>query len=253
MECNISDPCVHIDLENLPDYSKNHLLQWLIFRGDSLQRVYSLKDAKSRVLGYFDNKTVDHLVDPTLDLKWKCFKAESLGYTLKLSQQVDVSIPNELCMEINSMKSLDGWAKTLGDIPTSFSHEHIVRYHKEINKMYASSSTLIKKNVVVNYLKRSIYLHSVHAKEDNDVYAVEGLCAANLRQVDRWVIFVLKKRHCQVYFAYCQCTAFALMKMVSKWHVHLNLSWSIPQSRGRVTKIPEMNVIATCTDRYRCR
>ena len=86
LECDISDPCVHVDLENLPNYSKNYLLQWLIFRGDSLQGVYSLKDATSTVLGYSDNKTVDRLLDPTLDLKWKRLKAERLGYTLKLSE-----------------------------------------------------------------------------------------------------------------------------------------------------------------------
>ena len=32
-------------------------------------------------------------------------------------------------------------------------------------------------------------------KEDNDVYVVKGLCAASLRQVDRWVIFALEKDH----------------------------------------------------------
>ena len=118
------------------------------------------------------------------------------------------------------MKSLDGWAKTLGD----------VRYHEEINKNNSSSSTLIKKNFQRGSKlldEQYIDLHSVHAKEDNDVYVVKGLCEASLRQVDRWVIFVLKKRPCQVYFAYCQCTAgtagtcshaFALMKMVSKWN-----------------------------------
>ena len=85
--------------------------------------------------------------NPTLDLKWKRLKAESLGLSVKLKGQVDVSIPNELCVEINSIKSLGGWAKTLGNIPTSFSHEHIVRYHEEINKKYVSSSSSNKEEL----------------------------------------------------------------------------------------------------------
>ena len=90
------------------------------------------------------------------------------------------------------------------------------------------------------------------------------LCAANLKQVNRWVIFALTKSPCNVYFAQCQCPAgtsgtcshaFALMKIVTKW-VADGLAavactskpqyWSIPQTRGRVTEIPipEMNVVA---------
>ena len=40
-----------------------------------------------------------------------------------------------------------------------------------------------------------INLHSVHVKEDNDVYVVKDRCAASWRQVDRWVNFALKKDH----------------------------------------------------------
>ena len=97
------------------------------------------------------------------------------------------------------------------------------------------------------------------------IFIVKGFCATNLKQVDRRVIFALTKRPCNVYFAHCQCPAgtcshaFALTKMVTK-RVADGLSavpkavastskpiyWSIPQSRGRVTKIPipEMNVVA---------
>ena len=117
-----------------------------------------------------------------------------------------------------------------------------------------------------------IDLVSVHVKENDSIYLVKGLCAASLKQVDRWVIFALKKSPCQVYFAYCQCPAgtsgtcshaFAIMKMICKWiAVHRTTVpeavtctskpqyWSIPQSRGRVTKIPipELNVIAPDKD-----
>ena len=52
------------------NYSQQHM-QWLVYHWDSLQATHSLKDDKTRVLRYFDNKANDHLVDPTLDLKWK--------------------------------------------------------------------------------------------------------------------------------------------------------------------------------------
>ena len=69
-------------------------MQWLVYRGDSLQAIHSLKDAKTRVLRYFDNKTNDHLVDPTLDLKWKRMEASCLGLTLSGDTVVVVSVPN---------------------------------------------------------------------------------------------------------------------------------------------------------------
>ena len=65
MGSDINDPFVHIDLKNLPNYSRQHIMQWLVYRGDSLQAIHSLKDAKTIVLRYLDNKTNDHLVDPT--------------------------------------------------------------------------------------------------------------------------------------------------------------------------------------------
>ena len=113
-----------------------------------------------------------------------------------------------------------------------------------------------------------IDLHSVHVKDSDNIFIVKALCAASLKQVDRWVIYALTKSPCNVYFAHCQCPAgtsgtcchaYALMKMVTKW-VADGLTavpeavactskpqyWSIPQSRGKVTKIPipEMNVVA---------
>ena len=93
---------------------------------------------------------------------------------------------------------------------------------------------------------------------------VKGLCAASLKQVDRWVIFALIKSPCNVYFlltvsALLEHHAFALMKIVTKW-VADGLTavpeavactskpqyWSIQQSRGSETKIPipEMKVVA---------
>ena len=49
LECDIDDPCVHIELENLPNYSRQHLMQWLVYRGDCLRGIHTLKDVKSSV------------------------------------------------------------------------------------------------------------------------------------------------------------------------------------------------------------
>ena len=110
---------MHIDLEN---YSRQHIMQ----------AIHSLKDAKTRVLRYFDNKTNHHLVDATLDLKWKRMKASSLGLILSADTVVDVSVPRELSFELGSLKSFNGWTKTLNGVP-NVSHEHVVSYHNEIS------------------------------------------------------------------------------------------------------------------------
>ena len=36
---------------------------------------------------------------------------------------------------------------------------------------------------------------SIYIKQSEDLYVVNGLCAASLKKVDRWVIFCLKKIH----------------------------------------------------------
>ena len=148
LESDIQDKHVHIDLENLHNYSKEHTMQWLVYRGDSLKGISNLKDAKSRVLKYFDNKMNDHIVDPTLDLKWKRLKAARIGCksNINLITDVSVCVPSELSFELGSLKSFDGWSKTLDGIPQSFSHDHVVKYHNEINLKHTSSANLVKKN-----------------------------------------------------------------------------------------------------------
>ena len=34
-EADIDDPRVHIDIEKLPEYDRDHLMMWLKFRGDN--------------------------------------------------------------------------------------------------------------------------------------------------------------------------------------------------------------------------
>ena len=36
-ECDIDDPCVHVDLDKLPQYDRNHLINWLKYIGDCLK------------------------------------------------------------------------------------------------------------------------------------------------------------------------------------------------------------------------
>ena len=56
-EVDIDDPRVHVDLDKLTTYDRDHLLQWLKFRGDELKHIDTMKEIRTRVLQYFDNKT----------------------------------------------------------------------------------------------------------------------------------------------------------------------------------------------------
>ena len=48
VEEDITDPCVHVELDKLTDYTKEHLTKWLMFRDDSLEGVRRVKDARVR-------------------------------------------------------------------------------------------------------------------------------------------------------------------------------------------------------------
>ena len=56
-EPDINDPTVHVDLDQLADYSKNHLISWLKFRGDSLQGMKSIKDAHVKDSSLFEQSS----------------------------------------------------------------------------------------------------------------------------------------------------------------------------------------------------
>ena len=81
-ESDINDPTVHVDLDRLADYSKDHLISWLKFCGDSLQGIKSIKDARVRTLHYLNNHLENKIVDPSPDQKWLNQKAARLGITL---------------------------------------------------------------------------------------------------------------------------------------------------------------------------
>ncbi|XP_057294406.1 uncharacterized protein LOC130622965 [Hydractinia symbiolongicarpus] len=82
-EDDISDPHVKIDIEKLPKYKVEHLKSWLIFRGDTLHGIDTLKDAQVRVLHYIESKTSSRIVDPTPEKVWLRIKAEKMGILLK--------------------------------------------------------------------------------------------------------------------------------------------------------------------------
>ena len=56
-EVDVDDPRVHVDLDKLTTYDRDHLLQWLKFRGDELKHIDTMKEIRTRVLQYFNNKT----------------------------------------------------------------------------------------------------------------------------------------------------------------------------------------------------
>ena len=54
-------------------------------------------------------------------------KASCLGLTLSDDTVVDVSVPREPSFELGSLKSFNGWTKTLNGVP-NFSHEHATTF-----------------------------------------------------------------------------------------------------------------------------
>ena len=136
-EGDIDDPCVHIDLDNLPKYDRNHLFTWLKYRGDSLKSLDNMKSIRTRVLWYFKNGTDKNLVDPTLDLKWK--KAKVAKYNIfvpKLPKLLTLNtVPDILKHDVGDIQSLDGWSKDLSSMP-SFSIQHIDEYYDKVNNAF---------------------------------------------------------------------------------------------------------------------
>ena len=128
-EDDIDDQCVHVDLKDLPNYDKDHLLTWLKYRGDSLKCMDNMKTIRTRVLWYFKNGTDKNLVDPTLDLKWK--KAKVNKYNIFVPELPTLAVlntvPDILRHDVGDIQSLDGWSKDLTSMP-SFTIQHIDSY-----------------------------------------------------------------------------------------------------------------------------
>ena len=261
-ECDIDDPCVHVDLDNLPQYDRNHLINWLKYRGDCLKSLDSMKDIRTRVLQYFKNGTDNNLVDPTLDLKWK--KEKVLKYNifvpkLKYAARLN-TVPDILKHDVGDIQKLDGWSKKLFNMPT-FTIEHIDKYYEKVNNAFSQNSTKVKKHFHrgEQLLEESFLdVGSVVVKENLSLFCIKGVCAASMKNMNRWVTVAISKFPVEVYFAYCQCAAgkpgtcshvFALFKLLAKWAIEKvsyvptpvactsrPCTWSVVQSRGRVVK-----------------
>lgn len=261
-EVDIDDPCVHVDLENLPNYDRNHLISWLKYRGDNLKSLDNMKSIRTRVLWYFKNGTDKNLVDPTLDLKWK--KAKVAKYNIFVPQLPKLSVlnvvPDILKHDIGDIQSLDGWSKDLTNMPT-FTIQHIDYYYDKVNSAFSHNATRVEKHFQrgAQLLEESfIDLNSIVIKEDDNLFCIKAVCAASMKNVNRWITVAINKAPVEVFFAYCQCAAgkpgicshaFALLKLVAKWaiekptHVPTPVActsrpcvWSVVQSRGRVIK-----------------
>ncbi|XP_057310870.1 uncharacterized protein LOC130648792 [Hydractinia symbiolongicarpus] len=210
-EDDISDPHVKIDIEKLPKYKVEHLKSWLIFRGDTLHGIDTLKDAQVRVLHYIESKTSSRIVDPTPEKVWLRIKAEKMGILLKplWKEGTMPAVPVELKANISNLLDLTGWSKSLTEMP-SFTVENINIYNKKVNQTYCKNSTAIKKHFIrgdqfieENFLDST----NMYAKQSDSLFFLKGVAAASLKKANRWVFLALNKITSEIRYAYCQCPA----------------------------------------------
>ena len=68
---DVDDLHVSVTLSEVLHYPREHLIEWLIYRGDSLKGLDNMKHIRARVVHYHNNGTANTIVDPTPDFKWK--------------------------------------------------------------------------------------------------------------------------------------------------------------------------------------
>ena len=145
-ENDIDDPRVHINLANLQIYDRDHLITWLKFRGDSLKRINTMKELRSRVLEYFKTNTAQNLVDPTFGQTYKKAKVDNLGIlqygelpTIPILRQSLNPPPEILDNEMANPTSFAGWWKDLSNL-RMLTIEHIEKYYQTINDSYGKDN-----------------------------------------------------------------------------------------------------------------
>lgn len=263
-EEDIADPAVHVDVDRIKNYDKKHLRQWLIYRGDTLRNLESLRDFQVRVLHYHKIGTHSYICDPTPEKKLLKRKAESMGKVLSeplLSASLPV-IPEEFKIDLHSLDSSDGWVKSLEGAP-KFTSEKIEQYFHRVNAAVTTKSTLVKKHFSRgDQLLEEQYVdtNSIYTKQTADLFAIKGVVAASLRKKVRWVFVVIEKATADVNYGFCGCAAgkagtcahtFAILKLFAKWIVDRitvipeiqactsrPCTWSVPQAHDRVDKPP---------------
>ena len=170
------------------------------------------------------------IVDPTLDLKWKKKKAENsnIFVPIKEKQLKLSSVPEILKNELGAIKQLDGWSKSLINMPV-FTSEHINQYYEKVNKAFSKKSTLVEKHFERGeQLLEEAYvdISSIYVKDNENLFCIKGVCAASLKKLDRWVTVSIQKNPCEIYFEFCECTAgkpgtcshvFSVLKLIAKW------------------------------------
>ena len=114
-EADIDDPFVYVEIDKLKTYSIEHLKNWLIYRGDNLHNIDTMKSTQIRVLKYFENKTNNDLVDPTAKKIWLRKKADLIGVILSPFWKDGVlpSVPDILADQHKSPDiEMAGWTKS---------------------------------------------------------------------------------------------------------------------------------------------
>ena len=136
-EDDVDDPQIHVDIENLPSYTIDHLKQWLIYRGDKLHNIDTLKYAQVRVIQYFENHTNNDIIDPTAKKNFLRKKADKLGVILSPFWKKGSlpQVPAEFKDELNSPTDLAGWSKSLNGMP-NFTVDNIKDFHEKISKLF---------------------------------------------------------------------------------------------------------------------
>ena len=207
-------------------------------------------------------------MDCSSDQRWIQKKAEELGIILQNPVKVFTlpQVPDMLRNELGALKNLAEWTKSLDNL-SKFSASNIDNYFYNVSKAVLSTSTMTKKNfnrgeqfLEENYLD----LGSIFVKENEHLICLKGICAASLKQRDRWVTIAVRKESGDAEFAFCQfpsgkagtCShSFAMMKLIAKWVLdqlkeipepkactEKPCQWSIPQSRGRIEKLDTTNL-----------
>ena len=258
----------YIDIEQLSKYKVDYLKHWLIFRGDTLHGIDTLKDAQVRVLHYIENNTASRIVDPTPEKLWIRKKAEKLGIILTplWKEGTLPLVPNALKADISNTLDLAGWSKSLEGMP-NFTVTNITNYHTCVNNTFCKNSTAIKKHFIRGdqfIEEKFIDTTNIYVKQDDLIFCLKGVAAASLKKANRWVFLAINKNTSDIIYAYCQCPAgragtcshaYALMKLLAKWVVdRLSMVpeakactskpclWNVPQARDQIEKISVMDL-----------
>ncbi|XP_066925269.1 uncharacterized protein [Clytia hemisphaerica] len=256
-EKDIDDPHVHIDIEKLSTYKIEHLKKWLIYRGDRLHNITTVKTAQVRILEYFYNNSSDILTDPTAEKIWIRKKAQATGVILAPFWKDGTlpSVPSVLKGQLkDGSTDMAGWSKSLSGMP-NFTVNNIKAYHELITKLFKRKATAIKKHFIRGQQmieERFIDLSSTYAKYDDTLFCVKTLLGASLKQENRWAFIALCKETGEIKYSFCKCKAgiagtcshsYALMKTIMKWVVDRRTV--IPEEKACTAKPQAWGVVQT--------